>query len=120
MPCASTYSATAFLASLGGIQGGCLITDVRMPDMTGIELLHQMRMRACNLPAIVMTGHADVSLAVEAMRVGAIDFIEKPFDEKALVHADPAALDAAREGEGARRGGRPARLARFPAVSARC
>ena len=93
-------SATAFLGSLGSIQGGCLITDVRMPDMTGIELLHQMRMRACNLPAIVITGHGDVPLAVEAMKAGAIDFIEKPFDQEAILNAVQAALERGGEGEG--------------------
>ena len=99
MPCASTTRRTAFLAGLGGIQGGCLITDVRMPDMTGIELLHQMRTRACNLPAIVITGHGDVPLAVEAMKAGAIDFIEKPFDEEAILNAVQAALERHGKGE---------------------
>jgi two-component system response regulator FixJ len=64
-----------------------------MPDMTGIELIQQMKMRACNLPAIVITGHGDVPLAVEAMKAGAVDFIEKPFDEAAILGAVRAALD---------------------------
>ena len=63
-------SATAFLAGLSGVKSGCIVTDVRMPDMTGIELLQQLRSRACNLPAIVITGHGDVPLAVEAMKAG--------------------------------------------------
>jgi two-component system response regulator FixJ len=86
-------SATAFLAGLAGVKGGCLITDIRMPDMTGLELLHQLRAKACSLPAIVITGHGDVALAVEAMKAGAVDFIEKPFDEEAILTAVQAALE---------------------------
>jgi two-component system, LuxR family, response regulator FixJ len=93
-------SATAFLAGLSGVKSGCLVTDVRMPDMTGIELLQQLRSRACNLPAIVITGHGDVPLAVEAMKAGAFDFIEKPFDEEAILHAVRAALERGIGGEG--------------------
>jgi len=86
-------SATAFLAGLAGVKGDCLITDIRMPDMTGLELLHQLRAKACSLPAIVITGHGDVALAVEAMKAGAVDFIEKPFDEEAILTAVQAALE---------------------------
>ena len=93
-------SATAFLAGLSTVKSGCLVTDVRMPDMTGIELLQQLKSRACNLPAIVITGHGDVPLAVEAMKAGAVDFIEKPFDEEAILHAVQAALERGFEGEG--------------------
>ena len=94
-------SAAAFLAGLSGAQGGCLITDVRMPGMTGIELLHELKAKACGLPAIVITGHGDVPLAVEAMKAGAIDFIEKPFDEEAILSAVRSALDRRRrEGRG--------------------
>ena len=85
-------SATAFLAGLASVQGGCLITDVRMPGMTGLELLHELKAKACGLPAIVITGHGEVPLAVEAMKAGAIDFIEKPFDQEALLSAVEAAL----------------------------
>jgi len=88
-------SASAFLACVASVQGGCLITDVRMPNMTGIELLHQLRAKSCSLPAIVITGHGDVPLAVEAMKAGAIDFIEKPFDEEAILSAVRSALDHA-------------------------
>jgi two-component system response regulator FixJ len=93
-------SASAFLAGLSGVKNGCLVTDVRMPDMTGIELLQQLKSRACNLPAIVITGHGDVRLAVEAMKAGAVDFIEKPFDEEAILHAVQAALERGVAGEG--------------------
>jgi two-component system response regulator FixJ len=89
-------SASAFLAGLAGVKAGCLVTDVRMPDMTGIELLQQLRARACKLPAIVITGHGDVPLAVEAMKAGAVDFIEKPFDEEALLRSVRAALELSR------------------------
>ncbi len=86
-------SAAAFLLDLPSAQEGCLITDVRMPGMTGLELLHELKAKACGLPAIVITGYGDVSLAVEAMKAGAIDFIEKPFDQEALLSAVEAALD---------------------------
>ncbi len=86
-------SATAFLVALASIQGGCLITDMRMPDMTGLELLRELRAKALSLPAIVITGHGDVPLAVEAMKAGAVDFIEKPFEERAILDAVRAALE---------------------------
>jgi two-component system response regulator FixJ len=71
---------------------------MRMPDMTGLELLHQLRAMACGLPAIVITGHGDVALAVEAMKAGAVDFIEKPFDQEAILTAVKAALERGGEG----------------------
>jgi two-component system response regulator FixJ len=86
-------SATAFLAGLPELKSGCLITDLRMPGMTGLELLHELRAQACGLPAIVVTGHGDVPLAVEAMKAGAVDFIEKPFDQEAILSAVHAALE---------------------------
>lgn len=86
-------SAKSFLNGLDHVQCGCLITDVRMPDMTGIELLHCIKQRAPCLPTIVITGHGDVPLAVEAMKAGATDFIEKPFDEQAILDAVHTALE---------------------------
>ena len=80
-------SAMAFVSALPQVQGGCLITDVRMPDMTGIELLSELHAKSVNLPAIVITGHGDIPLAVEAMKAGAIDFIEKPFEAEAILRA---------------------------------
>ena len=85
-------SARAFLDCLDDVQCGCLVTDIRMPEMTGIELLSEIKGRTPYLPAIVITGHGDVKLAVEAMKTGAIDFIEKPFDEGAILDAVKAAL----------------------------
>ena len=78
-------SATAFLAVAPSIRDGCPVTDLRMPDMTGVELLRQLQTRKQRLPAIVITGHGDVPLAVEAMKAGALDFIEKPFAKQALL-----------------------------------
>ena len=93
-------SATAFLAGLPEIKGGCLITDMRMPCMTGLELLNELKAKACGLPAIVVTGHGDVPLAVEAMKAGAVDFIEKPFDQETILHAVQAALERGSGGDG--------------------
>ena len=93
-------SASAFLAGLSAVKNGCLVTDVRMPDMTGIELLQQLRAKACKRPAIVITGHGDVALAVEAMKAGAVDFIEKPFDETAILNAVQSALNRDSNAEG--------------------
>lgn len=76
---------------------GCVLTDVRMPDMNGIELVRRLRGQGVALPVVVMTGHADLSLAVDALRAGVQDFIEKPFDEDVLIDALHRALDSARE-----------------------
>jgi two-component system response regulator FixJ len=91
-------SAKVFLDGLDTSQSGCLITDIRMPEITGLELLHHMKARALCMPAIVITGHGDVPLAVEAMKAGAVDFIEKPFEEEAILGAVKAALEKS-EGE---------------------
>jgi len=90
-------SATSFLDALPSLQSGCLITDVRMPDMTGIELLQRLKAKSIDLPVIVITGHGDIPLAVEAMRSGAIDFIEKPFAEDAILKAVHAAEHVVRK-----------------------
>ncbi len=86
-------SAKAFLEILPEVEGGCVITDVRMPGMTGIELLKHLHASKADLPVIVITGHGDVALAVEAMKAGAFDFLEKPFDDEMLIAAVRAALD---------------------------
>jgi two-component system, LuxR family, response regulator FixJ len=88
-----TYdSATAFLAALPVAGTGCIVTDVRTPALSGIDLLRRLRDRGIMMPVIVMTGHGDVPLAVEAMKIGAADFFEKPFDDDALIAAVRAAL----------------------------
>jgi two-component system response regulator FixJ len=92
-----TYpSATHFLESLTRDIDGCVITDVRMPDMSGLELLRRLRGLSCMIPVVVMTGHGDIQLAVEAMKAGAVDFLEKPFDDERVLAAMRTALDARR------------------------
>ena len=85
-------SALAFLKILPTVTEGCVVTDIRMPGMNGLELQQHLREHQSRLPVIVMTGHGDVALAVEAMKAGAIDFIEKPFDDEVLLSAIRAAL----------------------------
>src|SRR6476619_5910505 len=91
---ARTYeTASAFLDSIKSVPLGCVITDVRMPEMTGIELLRRLRESGNDVPVIVITGHGDIPLAVEAMKFGAADFFEKPYDDDALLTAVRAALN---------------------------
>jgi two-component system response regulator FixJ len=85
-------SAIAFLNVLSEVQEGCVVTDIRMPQMDGLELQRRLREVNAALPVIVMTGHGDVPLAVEAMKAGAVDFIEKPFDDEVLLAAIRSAL----------------------------
>lgn len=85
-------SASAFLENVEGSASGCVVTDVRMPGIDGIEFLRRLKARGSLLPVIVMTGHADVPMAVEAMKEGAIDFIEKPFDDDLLIATIRSAL----------------------------
>lgn len=85
-------SAAAFLAGLDKVERGCIVTDIRMPDMTGLELVDRLKAAGQPDPVIVITGHADVPLAVEAMKAGVVDFIEKPFDNQRLLNAVRAAL----------------------------
>jgi two-component system response regulator FixJ len=90
-----TYdSANAFLSSLPNIDPGCIITDVRMPEISGVDLLRRLKELKVGMPVIVITGHGDVQLAVEAMKIGAVDFIEKPFDDELLLAAVKSALRA--------------------------
>lgn len=92
-----TYeTATAFLKHLPGPGAGCIITDVRMPGMTGIELLKTLKGRAFPLPIIIITGHGDIPLAVDAMREGAIDFLEKPYSDDALLESIERAVTSAK------------------------
>jgi two-component system, LuxR family, response regulator FixJ len=89
-----TYeSAVAFLEVAPTVKAGCVITDVRMPGLSGVDLLRQLRERKLGIPVIVITGHGDVALAVEAMKIGAMDFLEKPFDDEALLASVRSALN---------------------------
>jgi len=88
----SFASAKAFLETLPMAKKGCIITDVRMPDLSGIDLLRRLNDLKVTLPVIVVTGHGDVALAVEAMKIGAIDFLEKPFDDEVLLASVNLAL----------------------------
>jgi two-component system, LuxR family, response regulator FixJ len=100
-----TYdSATSFLSALPNDAAGCVVTDIRMPGMSGVDLLRQLKARGSTMPVIVITGHGDIQLAVEAMKIGAVDFLEKPFDDEVLLASVRAALgrlekDAQRETE---------------------
>ncbi|HMN84878.1 MAG TPA: response regulator FixJ [Bauldia sp.] len=84
--------AGAFLDALPSVEPGCVVTDVRMPGMSGIELMPELAKRGVTLPVIVITGHGDVPLAVEAMKLGAFDFIEKPFEDDTIIASVRAAL----------------------------
>jgi len=88
----SYASAKAFLDALPDASVGCIITDVRMPGMSGIDLLRRLKELNVVAPVIVVTGHGDVALAVEAMKIGAVDFLEKPFDDEVLMASVDAAL----------------------------
>jgi len=89
-----TYaSARAFLDALVAVQPGCVVTDVRMPGLSGLDLQRELISRRIGLPVIVMTGHGDVKLAVETMKAGAVDFIEKPFQDETLISAVRTAFD---------------------------
>lgn len=92
---ARTYeSAAAFLAAIQAGVSGCIVTDVRMPEMNGLELVRKLQAMGVGLPVIVITGHGDVPLAVEAMKAGVLDFLEKPFDDDVFLSAVNSALDA--------------------------
>jgi two-component system response regulator FixJ len=86
-------SAAAFLEIAAGIKNGCLVTDLRMPDIDGVELLRRLNASGAMLPAIVVTGHGDVQMAVEAMKNGAMDFIEKPFSDEILIESIRRAVE---------------------------
>ena len=90
----SHASALALLDALPLDGAGCVITDMRMPDMTGLELVRALNARGARVPILMITGHGDIPLAVEAMRAGVVDFIEKPFGEARILDALARALEA--------------------------
>src|SRR5260370_34071322 len=85
-------SAHHFLNGLSDIEFGCVVSDVRMPGIDGIELLKRLKAGPGLFPVVIMTGHGDVPLAVEAMKLGAVDFLEKPFEDDRLIGMIDAAL----------------------------
>ena len=108
----SSYAAAEdFLAACGEEMAGCIVLDVRMPGMSGLELYEKLNARRCSLPVIFITGHGDVPMAVSALKKGAVDFIEKPFNDKELLRVIGECLERERttraqrlrEGEAGRR-----------------
>lgn len=97
MPVRTYESASAFLGLESAPPPGCIVTDIRMPGMNGLDLIRELISRGTAFPVIVITGHGDVPQAVEAMKLGAADFIEKPFDDDTLLGAIRAARDGQRE-----------------------
>lgn len=93
LPVRAYESGSAFLEHVDSLQPGCIVTDIRMPGIDGLELQRRLIALGVKLPIIVMTGHADVRLAVDAMKAGAVDFIEKPFDDDILLAAIRQAMN---------------------------
>jgi two-component system response regulator FixJ len=115
---ASTYASAADFLAVAADVSGVVVTDVRMPQMNGLELVRRLAELKVSLPVIVMTGHGDVPLAVEAMKAGVVDFIEKPYDDEAMLQAIHAALSRqTRQAEAD--GDRADFLARIAALSPR-
>lgn len=99
-----TYaSADEFLSTYDPVRPGCLVLDVRMPEISGLQLQEILTQRGIRIPIIMMTGHGDVSMAVRAMKAGALDFIEKPFNDQELLERiqQALALDARQRQEAA-------------------
>src|SRR6478735_10211485 len=91
-------TASSFLDALPGLDYGCVVSDVRMPGIDGIELLQRLRASNVKFPVIIMTGHGDIRLAVEAMKLGAVDFLEKPFEDDRLIGMIETALSEQQNG----------------------
>src|SRR5438876_2777988 len=91
-------SAQHFLEAVSGVGFGCVVSDVRMPGIDGIELLKRLKASHHTFPVLIMTGHGDVPLAVEAMKLGAVDFLEKPFEDDRLIGMIDIALKQAASG----------------------
>lgn len=91
-------TARRFLDALPTLEFGCVVSDVRMPDIDGIELLKRLKASGSLFPVVIMTGHGDVPLAVDAMKLGAVDFVEKPFEDDRLIGMIETALRRAEPG----------------------
>lgn len=90
----ATYeSGVAFLREVRHAEPGCILLDVRMPDMDGLEVQQTLLERGVAMPVIILTGHGDVSIAVRAMKAGAVEFVEKPFEKAVLLDAIAAAFE---------------------------
>jgi two-component system response regulator FixJ len=107
-----------FLRLAPTLDTGCLILDVRMPEIDGIELQSRLNHLKLSFPVIMMTGHGDVALAVRAMKAGAVDFVEKPFSEEAILESIALALRRSSR-EGLKDNGTDAAMARLAALSSR-
>ena len=92
-------TAADFLDAHAGLRFGCIVSDVRMPGIDGMDLLRRLKASASPLPVIIMTGHGDIPLAVEAIKLGALDFVEKPFEDERLIRMIEAALQRPRSCE---------------------
>ncbi len=112
LPVADFASVSEYLEEVPPDQPGCVLTDVRLPHMSGMDLLERVRSRPCPVPVILLTGHADVPLAVRAMRLGAFDVIEKPYNDQVLFErVQPALqLDRSNRTRWAERNGARARI----------
>ena len=111
-------SARALLRRVAELEPGCVLTDIRMPEMSGLDLVRELKQHGVAHPIIVLTGHADVTLAVEAMKAGVVDFLEKPFAEQALLEAVRSAL-ARGEGQANRQRDRAEIAQRISQLTAR-
>lgn len=89
----SFASAESFLDALGGLAPSCVVTDVRMPGLTGIDLQRELKRRNVTVPVILITGHGDITMAVSAIKEGAFDFIEKPFSDERLLASIATAIE---------------------------
>lgn len=94
------HSGSAFLKDVRSAEEGCVLLDVRMPGVDGLEVQRLMTQRGITMPIIIMTGHGDVSIAVQAMKAGAVDFLEKPFEKVVLIDAIERAFDRIRSAQG--------------------
>lgn len=86
-------SGTEFLREVRHVEQGCILLDIRMPDIDGLQVQQQLAERGVTMPVVMMTGHGDIAIAVRAMKAGAVDFLEKPFERAALMLAMEIAFD---------------------------